>query len=290
MYHGSFVLGMSYTNKRKVNIKLIDDPEDVWIIGGEFLSDGRLLLSDFRNDRLKLLNSQFEIEDTLYIEELWTVAVINETTAVATAPNKHRIQFVQIQPRLSLLNYVEIGDCFGIDTINQYIYTVCMDVNETYYIQRLDMEGNVVGKHPAIDRNGNSLMFKDPNFLKISQTTGSTFISDLQTEVVTSLSADGDMIYKYSNGDLQTPDDIIIDDLDNIAVCTYRDVQIIDKNGKKVRDLLTESDVLYDPETIAYRRNDNTLIIAGYETNDMFVFQLTNWIKGKLYIVPDKIF
>ena len=58
-------LGMSVLNRKLVNVRLSDDQETTWIVGSCFLPDGRLLLSDFNNHKVKLLDSQFNIEDSI---------------------------------------------------------------------------------------------------------------------------------------------------------------------------------------------------------------------------------
>ena len=213
------------------------------------------------------MSSEFIIEDYIDIENLSSFAVINETIAIVSLLGKSQFQFLQLQSKLILLNLIKLEDwCFGMDAMNKTIYVACINNAEQSYIQVLDVEGNVKGKFDVGHK------FQQPNFLKVSPTSGKIYVSDLNAATVTCLSPNGFVIFSYWSNSLATPDDILIDDQDNIAVCTLDDVQVIDQTGQK----LTPTDGIYDPETMAYRRADGMLIVAGYVTNDMFEFELTH--------------
>ena len=76
-------------NRKLINVRLSDDQETPWIVGSCFLPDGRLLLSDFFNNKVKLFDSQFNIEDSIKIKKPWDLTVINSTSAIVSE-NEYR--------------------------------------------------------------------------------------------------------------------------------------------------------------------------------------------------------
>ena len=78
-----------------------------WIFGSEFLPDGRLLLADSQNDQVILLSKSFRHEASVSVGKPFDIAVINETTAIATAINSTTLSelfYIQLVPKLQLEN------------------------------------------------------------------------------------------------------------------------------------------------------------------------------------------
>ena len=48
---------------------------------------------------------------------------------------------------------------------------------------------------------------------------------------------------------------------------------LITKDGKEVREFLTEKDDVYLPYTVSFRRSDGTLVVDGWH-NNILVFTL----------------
>ena len=76
-------------NRKLINVRLLNDQETTWIVGSGFLPDGRLLLSDFNNNKVKLFDSQFNIEDSIKVKKPWNLALINSSSAVVSE-NEYR--------------------------------------------------------------------------------------------------------------------------------------------------------------------------------------------------------
>lgn len=60
----------------------------------------------------------------------------------------------------------------------------------------------------------------------------------------------------------------------NVYVCVYNshNVQVIDKNGKYMKTILSASDGLRNPRSISFRECDNTLVVGGQ--SKLLVFKL----------------
>ena len=80
---------MSKTAGNKINVKLQSDAEDAWISGSTFLSSGELVLCDFNNKKLKLLDKSLQMKESIDVSEIpWDVAAVNHHQVIVTFPLK----------------------------------------------------------------------------------------------------------------------------------------------------------------------------------------------------------
>ena len=97
----------------------------------------------------------------------------------------------------------------------------------------------------------------------------------LLTPTVYCLESSGNVLYTVSNTLFKACRGISVDENGNLLVCD-RDrnkVFLITKDGKEVREFLTEKDGLSYPWTISFRRSDGTLVVGGRHYN-ILVFTL----------------
>ena len=81
------------------------------------------------------------------------------------------------------------------------------------------------------------------------------------------MTVDGRVVYKYENNNLKQPEGMYCDSEDNLIVCGWgsHTVHAITADGKSGGTLLTSSDGLKQPYSIAYRSSDDELIVRCYE-------------------------
>ena len=266
-------------NGTRVNIQLKGDFKQPKIIGSAFLPDGRLLLCDFYNENIKVLGDSFHIDDVLHLpgRHPFSAAVINDTTMIVSFPTELQLQFLKFNP------VFEIGDiikfdvmCWGINVVNQTIYVTCHNYTGGH-VKVLDITGNILRTLGVINEHDQEFIFNGPYHVTVSPVSGRVYVSDWQVpEKVTCLSANGDIIYSYSDPDLGGPGAILADDFDTIVFCDYysKNLQILNSNGSHIGNLLTESDGMNNPYTLAYRPSDSTLVVAG-RTRDLLIFKLS---------------
>ena len=252
---------MRLEHQRRINITNTADDEiwNVgWITGSKFLSDGRLILSDTDDYKIKLFSRDFELEDTLSYRDgfvtLWAIGIINETTVVVTKPLHNQIEFVQYAPRLQRGHTVNLGmKCYGGDVLKDTIYLSCFD-----------------GRIRRYDRNGNfkSTMqmrrFQGPYWITANPVTEKLCVADWNARSVTCMTADGEVTFTYTSPSLSRPQAVLSDDHDNVIVADWdnMNVQVIKKSDRTQRNLLTSDDGIKNPYSLAYRRSDKTLTVG----------------------------
>ena len=271
-------------NKSRVHITLASDHFYLfgrrvsWITGSAFLPDGRLILCDNYNYKIKLLNRNFDIQETLNysyrgyngLPRIFDVAVMNDTLVVITLPDKYQIQYIQLNeavPMLQREKFVNVErDCYGIDIFNNTIYLAC----DGPQIRMLDMNGHLKNTFTAMLDYGLYL------YIAVSRLSGNLYLSSRD---VYCLSPNGSILFHYNtNSSLFGPSGVLVDDLDNPVVGYFKTVEVIKNSDHTYRTLLnTTHDGLINPiYSLAYRRTDKTLVIGLGWTSWLQVVKLSD--------------
>ena len=102
------------------------------------------------------------------------------------------------------------------------------------------------------------------------------FVSgESSTPTVYCLESSCKVLYTVSNPLFEDCRGISVDENENLLVCDVdsHKVFLITKDGKEVREFLTEKDGVYLPNTVSFRRSDGTLVVGG-QHNNIRVFTL----------------
>ena len=269
---------MKVRSSSQVDVKLPDDKDTSYITGCDVLPNGQIILCDFNNMNLKLLHSSFTVKEVLDLQaEPWDVSVINNSSAIITLPYLKQLQYMQLEPSLKSGRVIQLDKwCFGIAVAGEDLYVTLHNNPGEGEVRILDMEGSLkrtIGVNPR-----GSFMFVNPSYLTQSATTGKIYVSDWGTDTVRCLMSDDSTVYQYKDKDLKWPCGVCVDDEENIIVCGYgsNNVHIVTASGRKHGCLLTSEDGIKGPVSVAYRHNDDTLIIGCWKANELFVYKITS--------------
>ena len=269
-------LKMKVQNSRDVQIKIPSDKQTPIITGCTFMADGQLLVCDHYNNKIKLLNSKFDITDSLGLASWpWDISVIDNVTAVVTLPDRKQLQFIDIVPSLKAGKQIQLDKrCYGVDVVRDEIYVTCHDGPGYAEIRVFDKNGTFIRKIPDVNNNLSSLT--TPYYIAVSTTSSKIYVSDCSTNTVRCISVDGSLVFNYKHGDLRCPRTVIADVEGNILVCGQYSYNI-----HAVTSTGQHHSVLYTVQgrrdngcmSLAYRPNDRTLVIGLWD-DSMLVLQL----------------
>ena len=270
-------LKMNVQNSRDVQIKLPSDKETPWITGFTFMEDGQLLVCDYDNNNIKLLNSKFDITDSLGLAS-WPrdISVIDSARAIVTLPGNKQLHFIDIVPSLKAGKQIQLDKrCLGVDVVRDDIYVICHDNPGNAEIRVFDENGTFIRKIPDVNNNLSSL--RCPHYIAVNTTSSKIYVSDCSTNTVRCISVDGSLVFNYKHDDLRAPRTVIPDEEGNILVCGHNpcDIHAVTSTGQ-------HHSVLYTVEgrrdnrclSLNYRQTDRTLVIGLWDDN-MIVLQLT---------------
>ena len=276
------MLYLKVKSSSKVNIKLPQDKRPPRISSCAFLPNGELLLVDHRNCSLKLLDRALVLQNSFDLSpnKPWDVSVVDNSTVLVTLPFTKRLQFIQIYPSFSTGSSVKFDkECWGVAVSAEHIYVTCHNIDKVK-----KKEDWTPGEVCILDRRGNEirrddrLRFIRPYYVSVNRDGSTIYVSDCATDTLTALTATGDILFQYTtpgSDDLWGITQMYIDSQSNILVCgcSTHNVQIITAAGQKDKTMLISSDGLRDPEGLAYRPSDGTLVVGG-EQDELCVFNL----------------
>ena len=274
---------MTALKVKNITVKVKGERQTPSIAGAEFLPDGRLLLTDIVNDKVKLLSSSLHYEDDVTIQMASDIAIVNATSVIVVS-KETQLCFLRVVPVLQVESVISINRtsherCFGIDVSDGTIYLSCHFLKHTElhgYIMLLDMDGTSRDTLGVIDAQNFDYMFKSPYHVRVSRVSGNIFVTDWYTNTITCLSTTGEIIYEFTNDNLQSTQHFILDDLDNILVCgsDSNTLEVVKNNGKDHKVFLTAADGLSYPGSVAYRPADGALIVGSCYSNDIILFNI----------------
>ena len=275
------LLGRKAQSRSRVNVKADDDEDTPSITGCTVMTNGDVVLCDFSNEKIKLLNSSSLLTGNMKLSSLpHDVSVLDPSSVIVTLPANEKLQVVQVYPQLKPGRVIQLDEeCWGVAVGKDELYVTCRN------IILADGEIRVLGLDGKLKRRLGvnqdwSFMFTWPYYITVNSSGEKIFVSDCETfydtHTVTCMSVDGRVIYTYKDGSMRGPVGLLCDSEDNILVCgRWSDnVQVLTDDGKRHCTLLTANDGLKDPYSMAHRESDNTLLV-GFRSDHLLSFQLT---------------
>ena len=272
------ILELNFKPKSDVNARSPEDKEVPRISGCAFLSTGELLLCDWRNSKLKLLDYSSEIRSILALDGPHAVALVDDNTAVVTMPFKRKLQYVSLKPELTEDKTVSFDtECWGAAVAGDEIFLSCytsLPPHRPSDIRVLDIQGNET-RRLGLDRR-KSCLFKTPLYMTVTLDGLNLYVSDFEKNTVTCLQANGDVAYKYNDRLLQGPYGMYVDLKGNIIICSrgsYTPVHVVTARGERHKVLPTSE--ITKPMCVSFRPSDSTLVFGTSDSAYLTVFQMT---------------
>ena len=281
-YQFGNVLNLKLKSSRKVYIKQAQDQETPSIASCEFLQNGELLLLDHLNYNLIMLDKTLAVKDSfsLYPKRPRDVSALDENTVIVTCPRDKMMQYIHIYPEYTVGSRTVFDmQCYGVYVASGIICVTCHDNNRKKdnftpgEIRVLDLRGNEL-KRLGGEKDG-KLRFTWPDYVAVSSDGSIIYVSDQYNRTITAMSPDGVIIFQYRSDDLQDRS-LYVDSECNILVCGYgsHNAQVITATGKKYKNLLISSDNIWNPDGIAYRPSDGTLVVGCCRQDELRIFKL----------------
>ncbi|XP_069121862.1 uncharacterized protein [Argopecten irradians] len=228
---------------RKVKIKTESDRSDCIARGIVIAPDGIIVVGDYANQKLKLINTDGNIVDDLKVNgNPWDLCLVDNTTVAASIGNGVHVMTVT-PSKLTLSNVINIGKpCYGITYRNGEFV-----VSTGKKVYRVAKDGKT-----KIHKGPNNIFSLSLNHLNgtlffpyYTDTLGSTALGSLST----------DNLHKdvLKVGVVRVAYGVDVDREGNVYVCGYGSHNVVQMSGdrKNVRELLTSADGINKPEAIS---------------------------------------
>ena len=247
----------------RFNVKLFfKDKQNCWITGMAVTTDGRILMVDFYNKKMKVFTKDMACLSHLPLSgEVRDVAVMSDKEAVVTMgceQKLHILNIAEIVPSIQETIQLKI-DVMGVTAHKDTFIVTCPNTVPPT-VKKIHRSGKVLWSTSA-DESSNS--FSDPWYICNNFDGSRIALSDRESHSVSLMDNETGDILKVRKLAGKHPRGLCMDKARNIYICYQSGV------GKLTSDLSEESIVLSQetgmgglPEAIAYDGTHEQLLIS----------------------------
>ena len=251
--------------------------KDLVNFGTTFLHDGNLLLADFKNKKLKYINtSQFSLTSCDVPGRPFAVCQVNQSTCAVTMPNEQLIQLIELGKQMELISSFDTeAKCRGICYYNEELYTSSGGgYNESNgHVRVFSLDGELLR---VIDPELRGVRYlSSPVNLALSSNGQRLYVADRDKGVIT-LDQDGEVISMFCKDPLKAPQDIAVDEKGGIIACDHAtgNVVYMGADGKKCGILLKDGADVKHPLSVSYDIYTGRLAVTLRNSCYVKVFKL----------------
>lgn len=252
-----------------------EDGQECWFTGACFLPDGRIVLADRTNRKLKLFTKEYEpLAELLLSSKPWDVTVINDKQVAVSLPAECKIQFVSITESMLRLARTMSSDepCFGLYFANDKILTVTYD-GDPVNLRILSLTGEELA-FVCVDDDGLPL-FSKPIYVTSNSDVSVIYVSDERQGCVVTLTESGELNFTTNTIDIGHAAGLVVDKVGNVYVCDNSSncVHQITNDGERDNVIVSGSAISY-PRAVTYDPRDKRLLVTQGDQDSVKVYSL----------------
>ncbi|KAH3737435.1 hypothetical protein DPMN_044028 [Dreissena polymorpha] len=251
------------------NVRIPSDSDLCDITGMCALPDGRVLVADFYNNKVKLLNQQYQVVSHCGVTAMpWDICQITPSE-VAVAFN-NEVQFITVsQSQLAKGRKLELPhSCYSI-AHHQGILFIASGTALFMYT----LNGKQVCRLYE-DESANYTVVK----CAVSPTGDKLYIINYRQHKLLTLARDGTLLATYTDPALEFPYGVHVTPAGQVLVCGWLSNTIVqlDSEGKsKLATLATEErDGVWLPSSVCYSSTTSSIIVGQLDNNTILVFRV----------------
>ena len=266
------------------SVKLDDDKRDCNITDIAITNDGRVLLADYYNNRIKMFSRDMKSLCSLSMSTSPKhIAVTGDREAVVSCYNVTKLLVLDISDRkMSIKGTVELRPfrVAGLAPYNDKLLVITnVSTPSPINVKLIDQSGRVYWSADT-DQQGQRL-FYCPYYVTFYDDGGSAavIVSDRGSDTLTVLNADTGDVITRRHVEGKGPRGVTTDAAGNLYVCYYEtdEVAVLTKDLSQENVLLSKGDRLSSPYAIVYSAVDQQLLVSntsGDSRNTVDCFKL----------------
>ncbi|XP_021357551.1 uncharacterized protein LOC110453057 [Mizuhopecten yessoensis] len=277
---------------QQFDIKTTSDEDDCDAAGVVYLPYNQIIISDLKNEKLKLFTDKGQYLDELTIKGTpWDMCFVDDKTVAVAVSNPGGVHVVKVEnAKLSLFSEICLADdkgCQGITHISgRFVVSTYTEEADTEEADTVEAEVD------SVTEDGTELysVTQDGNANLLHQYSGKCYFvshDPINEDILVSChtyTEDEPVLYRLSAdkhsknmmkvGLVSNAAGLSVDREGNVYLCGYGTSNIVQmsRDGKHVRELLTSSDGINRPFAIAVC--GDMFVLTKEDTNYVRLFQL----------------
>ncbi|XP_052236173.1 uncharacterized protein LOC127847961 [Dreissena polymorpha] len=258
----------------EIPVRMDDEVTTCVINGASVITDERILMTDWSNKRLKLLDKFFAVTDCLNLESGPNdVCHVSTNEAMVSLPDEKSLQLVKIDPKLSLGKKYDIGvECRGMEYWAGELYVICGGLEHEVkgHLRVYNTTGKLIR---AIEHDHlNEPIFSIPMRMAISNDGSKIYVTDGEKGIIT-LKKSGEVLPPFQDAALKWPWGISADNSDQLFVCGSSSNNVVQiRDNSKIGVALQGVDGIKDPMAICFFPVGSKLIVTTDKNDYIKVF------------------
>lgn len=232
--------------------------------GCAYITDDSVLLADWSNGSIKLLNKQGLVADSLKFEKSpWDVVRNFSGQVAVTVPKLQKVFIIEAEPHLRVVGQINTHcDCFGICKIGDNYAVTCDPWSKKPSVRIINNLGKVLLKVQT-DSVGDNY-FRCPLHVCSDFFQTVIYVSDATADCVYAISVSGDIIFCYKHESLEYPTGVETDRNNCLHICgkVSSNIHKITNNGALQEKLLQKDYDVQHPCALAFHPNGDHMILT----------------------------
>ncbi|KAK3599420.1 hypothetical protein CHS0354_036439 [Potamilus streckersoni] len=246
-----------------------DDTSDCCISGCCYINDGKMLLADWNNRCVKLLDKCCNVDSRVSLPQSpWDVTQIDDEKVAVTVPGEKTVFVLTYTKNLQIFGSFETQcECWGITFVEDKFVLTCDPLSAIPNLKFFSLEGKEI--KCIINEEKGSPLFKCPNYVITNQIKTLILVSDCGNNLITCLNLEGEVKFQYRHEKLNYPTGMTTDCQGNIYICgrNSHNIHVITAEGVFLRILLSKDDGLHGPRSISFETNGERFIASDLSSD-----------------------
>ena len=254
------LLKLNATKEGSYDVRLTDDNSDWWISGLAITKDGKVIMVDYNNEKVKLFSQGREFLSSVSVPDRpLDIAVVREDKAVVSASNKSLVILVIDGKQLRIDRRIQLSyDVRGVARFKDKLA-----VTSSRSVRLIDLSGKVYWSVSS-DQQGQPLFLR-PVYVssQYDEKMSNVIVTDDDNHTLTMLDGDTGEIITSCTVKGKRPRGVTTDRAGNVYVCYWdtNEVSVMTADLSQERTLLTEEDGR-DPWAIVYDDATHGLVVS----------------------------
>lgn len=248
---------------KRMNVKhFLKDKENCWITSMAVTHDGRIMMVDFYNKKIKVFGSKTEsqMRNSTFMPasgEVRDVSIINETEAVVTMGCEQKLDILSLADETpSVKETVQLKFDAMCVAVCQGAFVVTCPNTSPPSVKKIDRSGKVMWT--SVDDR-----ISDPWNICSSSDGVKVYLTGRESHSIIMLSSDTGKVERTRKVSGKHPRGLCSDRKGNIYVCYQNSIGVLTGDLSEENVLLSEKDGIDGlPEAIAYDANHDRLFIS----------------------------